>query len=56
MVCKGLYYNGELITQMVETNGSLTKTTVLMYDDEQRLISAASNFETQSFFTMQTVR
>lgn len=43
-------YTGELITQMVETNGSLTKTTVLMYDDEQRLISAASNFETQSFF------
>ncbi len=43
-------YTDNLITGMVETNGSLTRTTVLMYDDEQRLISAASNFETQSFF------
>ncbi|HOZ74921.1 MAG TPA: hypothetical protein PLS51_05515 [Flavobacterium sp.] len=43
-------YTDNLITGMVETNGSLTKTTVLLYDDEQRLISAASNFETQSFF------
>lgn len=43
-------YTGNLITKMVETNGSHSQTTVFRYDDSQQLISAEGDFETQSFF------